>query len=153
MARPVTKAAAVARSEQRGDWRAAKQSIQPVSELVRLMDNCCAASKRYLSNRNDMAANRMAVFLTTALLGGLLSCSPPPSTLKMCQSQAVFQSRGRELAPDDTAELVEACMLSRGYVLKEDGPRCTDDSATASNPRCYYRNNLLGRISASLSAD
>jgi hypothetical protein len=44
-------------------------------------------------------------------------------------------------------------MMTRGYELKEDGPRCTDDVRTAANPKCYYPNTLIGRLTARLSGD
>jgi hypothetical protein len=37
-------------------------------------------------------------------------------------------------------------MMAKGYELKEDGPRCIDDMRTATNPKCYYPNTLVGRL-------
>jgi hypothetical protein len=84
----------------------------------------------------------------------LAACSPPKSqTIAMCRATAISQARGHALDSSDTAELTEACMLTKGYVLKEDGPRCTDDAATASNPSCYYPNTVMGRLLARFFRD
>jgi hypothetical protein len=85
---------------------------------------------------------------------GLAACSPPKQqTIASCQAQAILQSRGHSLDSSDVGELTEACMMTNGYELKEDGPRCTDDMRTATNPKCYYRNTLVGRLSARLLGD
>lgn len=85
---------------------------------------------------------------------GLAACSPPKQqTIASCQAQAILLSRGHSLNSSDVGELTEACMITKGYELKEDGPRCTDDMATATNPKCYYRNNILGRLFVRFSKD
>jgi hypothetical protein len=61
---------------------------------------------------------------------------------------ASLGSRGHSLDSSDVGELTEACMMTKGYELKEDGPRCTDDMRTATNPKCYYRNTLVGGLSS-----
>jgi hypothetical protein len=84
----------------------------------------------------------------------LMACSPPKNqTIALCKTAAISQARGHALDSSDTAELTEACMLTKGYALKEDGPRCTDDAATASNPKCYYPNKFMGRLLARFSGD
>jgi hypothetical protein len=84
----------------------------------------------------------------------LAACSPPKSqTISMCRAAAISQARGHALDSSDTAELTEACMLTKGYALKEEGPRCTDDAATPSNPSCYYPNTVMGRLLARFSHD
>jgi hypothetical protein len=82
------------------------------------------------------------------------ACSPPKQqTIAACKATAVLQSRGQSLDSSDIGELTEACMMTKGYALKEDGPRCTDDIATATSPKCYYRNNWVGRLAARFSGD
>jgi hypothetical protein len=44
-------------------------------------------------------------------------------------------------------------MIAKGYELKEDGPRCTEDMRTARNAKCYYPNTWVGRLTARLSGD
>jgi hypothetical protein len=44
-------------------------------------------------------------------------------------------------------------MINKGYELKEDGPRCTDDIATATSPKCYYENNVFERLLRRFSKD
>jgi hypothetical protein len=84
----------------------------------------------------------------------LVACSPPKQQLiAQCRSAALSEGRGRSLDPSDIGELTEACMMTKGYALKEDGPSCTDDAATAINPSCYYRNSLFGRLVARFSKD
>lgn len=85
----------------------------------------------------------------------LSACSPPPPprTLEICKSRAQAESQGKDLAADDVSELVEACMLSRGWALKEDGPQCADSATTPFKPKCYYKDDFWGRLSAKVSGD
>lgn len=84
----------------------------------------------------------------------LLGCSPPPGrTLDICRARAQVEGQGKGLGSEDIAELVEACMLDRGWALKEAGPRCTDSTATANDPHCYYQNSFWGRLYAKFSGD
>ena len=88
------------------------------------------------------------------VMATLSACSPPQKqTLALCRDSAVSQSRGHSLESSDIGELTEACMLTRGYALKENGPHCTDDLTTAMNPKCYYRDNVFGRIQSQFSQD
>jgi hypothetical protein len=92
--------------------------------------------------------------LLAALLAALAACSPPKhETIALCQSKAILEGRDHSLDASDIGELTEACMLTKGYALKEDGPLCSDDAATAVNPKCYYRNTIMGRLVARFSAD
>ena len=79
----------------------------------------------------------------TALV--LAACSPPPRTLAICKARAEVEVRDRGLGADDVSELIEACMLQRGWALREEGPRCSDTPATPFTLSCYYKNNLWGR--------
>jgi hypothetical protein len=101
-----------------------------------------------------MRTTGTTVLLLAALLAALAACSPPKSeTIALCQSKAVLEGRGHPLDASDIGELTEACMLTKGYALKEDGPLCSDNAATAVNPKCYYRNTVMGRLAARFSGD
>ena len=94
--------------------------------------------------------NIAAILVTTALI----ACVPPKrQTIALCQSTAISQGRGHSLDAADVGELTEACMLNKGYVLKENGGLCTDDVATAVNPNCYYPDTILGRLGAQFFKD
>ena len=94
------------------------------------------------------------MIITVMVCATLAACSPPnKQAISKCQNDAVSKGRGLSLNSSDVGELVEACMISQGYVLKEDGPRCTDDMRTATNPGCYYRNDFIGRLIARFSRD
>jgi hypothetical protein len=71
----------------------------------------------------------------------------------LCKATANSQGRGHALDPSDIGELTEACMLTKGYALKEDGPRCPDDAATPNNAECYYPNTVTGRLLARFFRD
>jgi hypothetical protein len=73
------------------------------------------------------------------------ACSPPPPAIKQCQAQASAQARGHALDSTDVGELVEACMLNKGWALDENSAQCTDDYKTAVTPQCYYRDDFFGR--------
>jgi hypothetical protein len=98
---------------------------------------------------------RTAGFIILAISASLLgACSPPKQqTIASCKTMAVSQSHGHSLDSSDIGELTEACMMTKGYALKEDGPHCNDDIATATNAKCYYRDNLWGRLVARFSGD
>ncbi len=100
--------------------------------------------------KQDLAIYVVAIVATSSLV----ACSPPNrQTIALCQRTAISEGHGHSLDSSDVGELTEACMLNKGYALKEDGPHCSDDAATAANPKCYYRNNLFGRLAARFSAD
>ena len=88
-------------------------------------------------------------FLSAVLLG-LPACSPPPHLIEECRQKAIHEGVGHQLSSDDIGELTEACMLSKGFALREVGERCPEDAATAIDPKCYYRDNLLGRVSKAI---
>lgn len=91
-----------------------------------------------------------ALFMAAALV----ACSPPKGpVIAMCKASAISEAGGHALNPSDIGELTEACMLTKGYALKEDGPHCSDDAATATNPKCYYPDTILGRLIARFSED
>src|SRR5512140_1154469 len=84
----------------------------------------------------------------------LLGCSRPAGrTLEICRARAQVEAQGKGLGSEDVAELVEACMLDRGWALKEGGPRCTDSAPTASDSHCYYQNNSWGRLYSKIMSD
>jgi hypothetical protein len=77
----------------------------------------------------------------------LAGCDRPDAqTLKVCRESAYQQGQGHQLIPSDSGELVEACMLAKGYALKETGKQCKDDFATAAGARCYYPDTFSGRL-------
>ena len=81
----------------------------------------------------------------------VLGCAPvppDPGIIKLCTASAVARARGFPADASDIGELVEECMSHRGYILRETGPRCGTDFATAVNPICYHRNTALGRFTA-----
>ena len=100
--------------------------------------------------RRFSAISIVAILVTVSLI----ACSPPKQqTIALCQSTAISEGRGHSLDSSDIGELTEACMLTKGYALKEDGPLCSDNVATATNPNCYYPNTILGRLGARFSKD
>ena len=95
------------------------------------------------------AAGVGAVFALLALS----ACSPPPSreTLKSCQDIARQRGAGKGLTQNDLGELTEACMVAKGYSLNRDSEQCRHDLISETANRCYYRNDLIGRIAHELS--
>ena len=92
--------------------------------------------------------------ITVIACATLAACSPPNrQAISKCENDAVAKSRGLSLESSDVGELVEACMISQGYALKEDGLRCANDMRTATNPGCYYRDDVIGRLIARFSKD
>lgn len=92
---------------------------------------------------------RTRVRLALAILAPAMiaSCSPPTRhAIQLCYHNALAEGRGRSLTTSDIGELVEACMLDRGYALNEDNARCSDNLKTATNAACYYRNTFFGRM-------
>jgi hypothetical protein len=78
-------------------------------------------------------------------------CSPPDTQIIAEGNEiAATKARGHALISSDIGELTEACMLSKGFVLDETSTRCSDDMATATNPQCYRRNTVIGRLSIGL---
>jgi hypothetical protein len=79
----------------------------------------------------------------------LMGCSRPAQReVDACRQTAIREGVGHQLNGDDVGELTEACMVSKGFSLKEAGKRCPDNLSTATNPSCYYRDNFLGRMRA-----
>ena len=75
----------------------------------------------------------------------LFGCSPQPDrALEICRARTQVEAQGRGLDPEDRAELVEACMLDRGWALREEGARCLDNATTPNNPQCYHPNTFWG---------
>jgi hypothetical protein len=92
---------------------------------------------------------RPAALATLLLLAG---CSPPEQVvLNRCQASVAPIARGRSLISSDIAELIEACMLSKGFALKETGERCPDTLQTATDRRCYYPDTAIGHLYSKLS--
>jgi hypothetical protein len=103
---------------------------------------------------NTVSRNSVIGIVAIQVTTVLFACSPPQrQTIALCQSMAISGGRGHALDASDIGELTEACMLSKGYALKENGPLCTDDAASAANPNCYYPNTILGRLGALFSKD
>jgi hypothetical protein len=79
------------------------------------------------------------------------ACAPPDNrVIAACKVIAATKAQGHALISSDIGELIEACMLSKGFVLDETSPRCSDDMATAANPQCYRPNTVVGRLSIGL---
>lgn len=77
----------------------------------------------------------------------LAGCSrPDQKDLSTCKAKAVSQTRGAGFTASDTAELIEACMLSKGFSLRETGKRCPDGFQGATDRLCYYPNTTAGRL-------
>jgi hypothetical protein len=77
----------------------------------------------------------------------LTGCSrPEQKDFGICRAKAVSQTRGVGFTASDTAELIEACMLSKGFLLRETGKRCPDGFQGATNRLCYYPNTAAGRL-------
>lgn len=47
---------------------------------------------------------------------------------------------------DDLGELTESCMSTKGFLLNRDSQHCQHDRNSETVDRCYYRNNLWGKI-------
>jgi hypothetical protein len=108
----------------------------------------------------NLQANRAVRQIPTisilAVLGTttLIACSPPTQqTLAACRSTAISEGRGHSLDVSDVGELTEACMLAKGYALKEDGALCSDNTTTTTNSNCYYPDTILGRLGARFFKD
>jgi hypothetical protein len=93
--------------------------------------------------------NRMVRFGTICSCIILMGCSPPDNRIiAVCKETAATQARGHGLISSDIAELIEACMMSKGYALEEKSARCSDGRATAIKPQCYRPNTVVGRVSS-----
>jgi|GEM_PF-5902625 len=91
-----------------------------------------------------MTGARKAWLGAVLLLG---ACSPPKQdVLNRCQVTAQSEAKGRGLISLDVAELVEACMLSKGFALSEIGARCPENMQGATDRRCYAPNTAIGRF-------
>jgi hypothetical protein len=81
----------------------------------------------------------------------LAGCSPPDShVIEICKATVAAEARGHALIPSDIGELIEACMLNKGFALDETSARCSDDLPTATNPQCYRPDTAIGRLSTML---
>jgi hypothetical protein len=97
-----------------------------------------------------MKRNFARVFSIGIVGSGILlaGCSPPDShVIAVCKEIAAAKAKGHALISSDIGELIEACMLSKGFVLDETSARCSDDMATATNPQCYRPDTAIGRLS------
>jgi hypothetical protein len=82
------------------------------------------------------------------------ACAPPdPRAVSECRASAQKEGRGHALISSDIGELVEACMLAKGYLVKEGKKECSDDISGPMKAECYYPNTLTGRLWASLVSD
>lgn len=98
-----------------------------------------------------MRAPAIRTLCIAVLISPLLGCAPAhpdPQVIKLCHASAVTRARGFPVDASDIGELVEACMLNRGYILRETGPRCGPDYGSAVDPKCYHRNTAIGRFTA-----
>jgi hypothetical protein len=87
----------------------------------------------------------LAVFLFLA------GCGPPEQeVLNRCRASVAPEIKGRGLISSDVAELIQACMLSKGFALRETGARCPDALQTATDRRCYYPDTAIGRLTSKL---
>lgn len=92
-----------------------------------------------------MNATRYLIFLVGLL--GIGACSPPSQTvLDQCRASATAKAAGHDVVPSELEELVEECMLLRGYQLNETGSACADDLKSALNRRCYYPDTIPGHF-------
>ena len=77
-----------------------------------------------------------SVMFAALLLSG---CgAPSPRVVAQCKETASRQAAGHHITTDDIGELTEACMMQRGFGVREGGRECSDDSSGPFNPRCYY---------------
>lgn len=98
----------------------------------------------------DCSRNLFMV-LPLILLG---ACAPPdPHEVSLCRATAQKEGRGHALISSDTGELVEACMLAKGYLVKEGNRECSDDISGPMKAECYYPNTPTGRLWARLVSD
>jgi len=87
--------------------------------------------------------------LASVMFAGLLlaGCgAPSPRVVAECKETASRQAAGHHITPDDVGELTEACMMQRGFGVRESSQQCADDSSGPFSPRCYYYPaNIFGR--------
>jgi hypothetical protein len=81
---------------------------------------------------------------SAALLAGCGRADP--QVISQCRQAATQEARGHPIDPSDVGELIEACMMSKGFAVREDGPDCADDITGPLRPICYYPNTVPGRI-------
>lgn len=87
------------------------------------------------------------LFVIAAATTLLAGCGPPDKTvISQCRMAAARQAMGRGVDPNDVGELIEACMMVRGFAVREDGPLCADDTRGPASPACYYPDTLPGRL-------
>jgi hypothetical protein len=90
---------------------------------------------------------RRNIFLLALLL--LAGCGPTdPRIIAQCKAAATAQAKGHLVDISDIGELTEACMMKKGFVVRETGKGCSDDISGPLNPRCYYPDTIPGRIAA-----
>jgi uncharacterized lipoprotein YajG len=86
-------------------------------------------------------------FLAMASVLLLAACSQPDQrTIAVCRETASQRAQGYHLQSSDLGELVEECMLAKGYRLSETGKLCSDDLASATSAKCYYRQSYISRF-------
>jgi hypothetical protein len=73
--------------------------------------------------------------------------------LEICKARASGEIGDRDFESTDRAELIEACMLQRGWALKEKGPRCTDSLTTSTDGGCYFPDTWWGKLLSQFTPD
>ncbi len=77
----------------------------------------------------------------------LAGCAPPdPQIISQCRLAAIRQAKGHAVDSSDAGELIEACMMTKGFAVQEDGPGCEDDTKGPFTPACYYPDTMAGRF-------
>jgi hypothetical protein len=87
--------------------------------------------------------------LSAALVATVLAgCGPvtDPRIVSECRLSAIHEARGHRLEASDVGELSEACMLAKGFAVREKSAECSDDIKGPINPACYYPNTAPGRF-------
>jgi hypothetical protein len=80
----------------------------------------------------------------------LAGCGPvtDPRIVSECRLSAIREAQGHRLEASDVGELIEACMLAKGFAVRENSAECSDDIKGPINPTCYYPNTAPGRFAA-----
>lgn len=98
---------------------------------------------------NPMALRGNLPSLASVMLAGLLltGCgAPSPRVVLQCKERANRQAAGHQITGADIGELTEACMMERGFGVRESGGECADDVSGPFDARCYYYPaNIFGR--------
>ncbi len=86
-------------------------------------------------------------FFATASVLVLAACSQPDQqTISVCRETASQRAQGYHLQSSDLGELVEECMMAKGYRLSETGKLCSDDLTSAINAKCYYSETYISSL-------